>query len=117
MKKLLSPYWILLSVVVLSLEGCMVWPVMTETMGNRPIEMGKRDQVWYPEAPRPTHLSSDFGESHAAAKNNQILNPEASKDVDVVEGLNGTAGAKAMKRYQKFFDKPPFNSKKGGGKK
>lgn len=110
-------YSIFLCVLSLSFEGCMVWPVMTETHGHRPIEMGKRDQVFNPEAPRPTELSSDFGDSQRAAKNNQILNPEASKNLEPVEGLDGPAGAKAMKRYRKFFDTPPFGSKKGGGKK
>lgn len=108
---------ILVGLVIFSLEGCLVWPTMTETMGHRPIEMGKDDQVLSPFARQPTHLSSNYGEALRAARDNQILNPNAPENLDPVEGLDGTAGAKSMKRYQKFFDKPPFGSKKGGGKK
>lgn len=89
----------------------MVWPVMTESLGHRPIEMGKRDQVLYPEAPRPTRLSSNFGDSIRSAVKSQTVDPEAPRDVEAIEGLDGSAGAKAMKRYQKFFDNPPFASK------
>lgn len=107
-------YLIISCVLTLSLEGCMVWPVMTETMGYRPIEMGKRDQVFNPEAARPTVLSSDFGDSQRMAINNQTLNPEASKNLDPVEGLDGPAGAKAMQRYRSYFEKPPFGAQIGG---
>ena len=119
MKKRTLPYSIILFVFIFGLEGCMVWPFMTETVGYRPLEMGKRDQVFYPEAPRPSKLSKDFGDSQRAAIDNQILNPEASKNLESVEGLDRTAGTKAMNRYQKFFDKPPYTvrtNRHGGSK-
>ncbi len=98
------------------LEGCLVWPIMIDTMGHRSVEMGKDDQVFSPTAPPPIHLSSNYGESFRAARDNQILNPEASDNLEVVEGLDGQAGVLAIQRYQKFFKKPPFvGSKKGGG--
>ena len=115
MKKRTLPYSIILFVFIFGLEGCMVWPFMTETVGYRPLEMGKRDQVFYPEAPRPTVLTSDFGNSQRMAIKNQTLNPDASKDLEPVEGLDGLAGAKAMNRYRIFFDKPPFAVKSNGG--
>ena len=107
--------FIVLGLLSFSLEGCLVWPTMTETMGHRPVEMGKDDQVWFPTAPQPIHLSSNYGESFRAARDNQILNPEASDNLEVVEGLDGQAGVLAIQRYQKFFKKPPFAGGKGGG--
>jgi hypothetical protein len=106
---------IVLTLLSFSLEGCLIWPKMIDTMGHRAIEMGKDDQVFSPTAPQPIHLSSNYGDSFRMARDNQILNPEASDNLEVVEGLNGTAGILAIKRYQGFFKKPPFGGKKSGG--
>lgn len=107
---------IVLGLLSFLLEGCLVWPTMTDTMGHRPVEMGKDDQVFFPTAPQPIHLSSNFGESFRAARDNQILNPDASDNLELVEGLDGNAGVLAIQRYQSFFKKPPFGgTKKGGG--
>ncbi len=107
--------FIVLAILSFSLEGCLVWPKMIDTMGHRSVEMGKDDQVFSPTAPPPIHLSSNYGESFRAARDNQILNPDASDNLEVVEGLDGQAGVLAIQRYQKFFKKPPFTGKKGGG--
>ncbi len=107
--------FIVLAILSFSLEGCLVWPKMIDTMGHRSVEMGKDDQVMSPTAPQPIHLSNTYGESFRAARDNQILNPEASNNLELVEGLDGNAGVLAIQRYQKFFKKPPFAGKKGGG--
>lgn len=106
---------IVLTLLSFSLEGCLVWPKMLDTMGHRSVEMGKDDQVFSPTAPQPIHLSSNYGDSFRMARDNQILNPGASDNLEQVEGLNGTAGILAIQRYQGFFKKPPFGGKKGGG--
>ncbi len=107
--------WVLVGLLCLGLEGC-VWPVMTETQGQFPVELGKEDQVFYWDAPRPKDLTKDFGKSFKEARDNQILNPEASENLEPVEGLDGNAGVNAMGRYHKFFEKPPFGSSKKGSK-
>ncbi len=102
------------------LAGCHVWPVMTDSDGRRPVAMGKSDQVWYPYAPAPRYLSEDFGKAFRTARDNQILHPEASRNLNPVPSLDGPAVGKAMERYRKHFDKPPYEVKvteKSGGKK
>jgi len=106
---------LLLILFCVGLDGCLVWPVMLETQGHRPIEMGKRDQVFYPAAPQPTRLSSDFGKAQKTALESQILNPEPSGRLDPVEGQDGDVGVKAVTRYREFFEKPPFAGESGGG--
>jgi hypothetical protein len=107
--------WVLIGILSLSLQGCLVWPTMTETMGHRPLEMGKDDQVLSPIASQPTHLTSNYGESVRTARHNQTLNPESSDNLGIVEGLDGNAGILAIQRYNSFFKNPPFGAKKGGG--
>lgn len=107
--------FIVVGILSVSLEGCLVWPTMTETMGHRPLEMGKDDQVMFPTAPQPIHLSSNYGDSFRAARDNQILNPEASDNLELVEGLDGNAGVLATQRFNSFFKKPPFGGKTSGG--
>ena len=108
---------VLLTLFCFGLEGCLAWPVMTENYGQRPIEMGKQDQVFSPTAPQPTKLSRDFGMAQKVARDSQILNPEPSGRLDPVEGLDGDVGVKAVTRYRKFFEKPPFEKKSGYGSK
>ncbi len=110
---------VLVGMLSVSLQGCLVWPTMTETMGHRPIEMGKGDQVFFPTAPQPMHLSSNYGESFSTARDNQILNPEASDNIEPVEGLDGNAAVLSIQRFNTFFKKPPFggNTSGGSGKK
>jgi len=116
MKTHLKHYTVMALLLFFCLEGCMVWPIMTETNGYRPVEMGKEDQVFYPDAPRPIDLSSNFGHSQRLAVTNQILHPEASENLDTIEGLDGSAGAKGITRYRNFYKKPPFGGKKGSKK-
>lgn len=105
----------------LVLGGCHIWPVMTDADGRKPIAMGKSDQVLYPYATQPTTLSEDFGRSFRTARDNQILNPEASRNLKPVPSLDGPAVGKAIERYRKHFVKPPYEVKvkemSGGGNK
>ena len=100
-------------------QGCHLWPMMSDEDGRRPVAMGKNDQVLYPYNPQPVHLSEDFGQSFSAQRENQILNPQASQNLETVtEFSDGMANKEAIDAYRKMFKKPPFGGKQsGGGKK
>lgn len=88
--------------------GCMVWPVMTDGHGYRPIAMGKSDQIMWPTAPHPTVLGENYGESVRQIMSAQIANPQASENLSIIEKFDGKAANLAMDRYRKFFKKPPY---------
>jgi hypothetical protein len=52
-----------------------------------------------------TRLEMDYGTSYNLAKFNQIVNPEAEKNLKPVTGLDGVAAQKVVQRYQKDFEK------------
>lgn len=52
----------------------------------------------------PTRLEMDYGTSYKLAKFNQILNPEAEKNLEPVTGFNGRAAQGAINTYQKSFE-------------
>ena len=49
-------------------------------------------------------LEENWGVSFETARDNQILNPEAEKDLSPVEGLDGDAANRNQKEYYKSFD-------------
>jgi hypothetical protein len=53
-----------------------------------------------------TFLESNWGRSFEAAKYHQMLNPDAGKDLNPVEGLDGRAAEKNMEQYHKSFETP-----------
>jgi hypothetical protein len=56
---------------------------------------------------RPTALGPDRGLAYTMALENQVLNPEAGKNLDPVQGLeDGTAAKHSMDRYRSSFEKP-----------
>lgn len=55
----------------------------------------------------PTRLEADYGTSFKLAISNQILNPEAGKNLKPVEGIDGKAAEAALERYRESFKKPP----------
>lgn len=55
----------------------------------------------------PSRLEMDFGNSVSLAKSNQILNPEAGKNIEPVSGLDGEAARATIEKYRKDFEKPP----------
>jgi hypothetical protein len=65
-------------------------------------------------------LDNDFGTSVKLSKANQILNPDAEKNVDVVQGMDGTAAEKVLEKYHEGFEKPTegptYTFKVGGAK-
>ena len=58
-----------------------------------------------PEAQRSDYLNMNFGKSGESAKNNQILDPEAGKNLEPVVGLNGEAAEHGVDKYKKSFEK------------
>ena len=57
-----------------------------------------------------SNLDKNWGRSYETAKHNQILNPDAGKDPEPVEGLEGPAAERIMDGYIKGGDpkqKPP----------
>jgi len=98
--------------------GC-VWPVMTEENGHRPLAMGKSDQVLWPWATQPVHLHENYGIAYRQAVEGQILNPEASKNLEPVAGPADPTGLQySLRRYQQMFETPPyseFDLKSSGG--
>lgn len=55
---------------------------------------------------RPTSLGPDYGLAYRAARHNQILNPQASANLEPVAKLDGQAAAFVMRRYRKRFEAP-----------
>ena len=58
-----------------------------------------------PEAQRVDYLDMNFGKSFESAKNNQILDPDAGKNLEPVVGLNGEAAEHGVDKYKKSFEK------------
>ena len=54
----------------------------------------------------PTRTQMDFGTSYQLAKFNQIQNPQAEKNLEPVEGMDGQAAQNAVEKYHKDFEKP-----------
>ncbi len=61
----------------------------------------------------PTRVAMDYGTSHKLAKFNQILDPQAEKNLDPVLGFDGKAAEAALGKYHKGFQEksqPPVYS-------
>jgi hypothetical protein len=49
----------------------------------------------------------NWGRSYETAKYNQMLNPEAGKNLKPVEGLSGVASENSIETYEKSFKEKP----------
>jgi hypothetical protein len=56
--------------------------------------------------PGPSLVERDYGNSYNLAKHNQILNPDAAKNLEPVTGFDGNAAQKTMEKYRKDFERP-----------
>ncbi len=54
----------------------------------------------------PSRVERDFGMSYNLSKYNQILNPDAEKNLKPVEGMDAKAANATMEKYRKDFEKP-----------
>ena len=59
---------------------------------------------------RETMLNRNWGNSFESAKQSQILNPEAGKNLDPVVGLDGPASGNTMEKYRQGFKKEKSNN-------
>ena len=50
-----------------------------------------------------SRVDADFGTSHKLSKINQIINPDAEKNLEPVNGLSGVAVTGVMDRYENGF--------------
>jgi len=53
------------------------------------------------------YLDSKFGQAVNAAKAQQTINPEASRNTDPVAGVSGAVAKESMGRYLDSFKAPP----------
>jgi hypothetical protein len=74
---------------VLALQACATSPTM---------------DAYFATSPR---LDARFGDSVNVAKAQQTLNPDASKNRNVVAGMDGKAAQETMVRYRESFKNPP----------
>ena len=58
---------------------------------------------WLPES----NVTKNWGKSFESAKNNQILNPQAGKNINPVTGFDGEAADKNMEKYREGFEEKP----------
>ena len=58
---------------------------------------------------RETMLSRNWGNSFESAKQSQILNPGAGKNIDPVVGLDSLAAGNNIKKYRQGFKKETSN--------
>jgi hypothetical protein len=70
-------------------------------------------------SPAP-YVESHIGFAVNAAKAQQTINPDASKNPDPVAGIDGRAAKSAVERYEDSFKAPPptfniININSGGG--
>ena len=54
-------------------------------------------------AQKETMLDKHWGSSFESAKYNQLLNPDAGKNLDPVVGVDGAAAGQTMDRYREGF--------------
>jgi hypothetical protein len=52
-----------------------------------------------------SRLAGDYGTSYRLAKFNQVLNPDAEKNLEPVYGFSGVAAQKVLERYYTGFEK------------
>jgi len=100
----------LIGLILVGMTGCGVYPFMPEENGRRPQAMGKSDQVLWPWAPQPVHLSEEYGLAYRQALEGQIVNPAASNNIDPIPGsADSRALQNSLTRYQLMFESPPYS--------
>jgi hypothetical protein len=52
----------------------------------------------------PTRVEKNYGKSYKQALANQILDPEAEKNLEPVTGLDGKAAQSSIEKYRKTFE-------------
>jgi hypothetical protein len=73
----------------LTLTGLIVALVMFPSCGGKPLVQ------------KDTMLERNWGRSYESVKYNQMLNPEAGKNLEPVVGTDGQAAERAIEKYRK----------------
>jgi hypothetical protein len=60
--------------------------------------------AWNGCVSEPTLLERNWGRAYETAKYNQILHPDASKNLAPVEGLDGEGAENILESYRKSFE-------------
>ena len=55
---------------------------------------------------QPSRVDKNYGRSVKDARLNQILDPEAEKNLEPVTGLDGKAAQASIEKYRKTFEQP-----------
>jgi len=55
---------------------------------------------------QPSRVDKDYGRSVKQARFNQVLHPEAEKNLEPVTGLDGKAAQASIEKYRKTFEQP-----------
>ncbi len=55
---------------------------------------------------QPTRLDKNYGRSFKQARLNQILDPEAGKNLEPMTGLDGKAAQASIEKYRRAFESP-----------
>jgi hypothetical protein len=53
-----------------------------------------------------SRLELDYGTAYKLQKFNQVLNPDAEKNLEPVYGLDGSAAGEVVNQYRKAFKEP-----------
>ncbi len=112
MNKKMVLFWGLLAILLLAV-GCAANYIQSETnWGTTYYRLS--DEICC----GPTRTELAYGTSHNLVKFNQILNPEAGKNLEPVTGLDGNTSQIIMDKYQKSFERdrqrPVYNINIGG---
>lgn len=82
----------MLRVIFLALGLCVALSLFAGCQSTVPFQM-------------KSTLDENWGTAYESAKYNQILNPEAGKDLEPVEGMDADAAKKNVDKYRKSFQK------------
>ncbi len=58
----------------------------------------------------PSRLEENYGTSVKLSTSNQILSPDAERNLEPVTGMDGMAGQISIERYRKSFEQPAKSS-------
>ena len=62
---------------------------------------------------QPSRVDKNYGKSVKQALVNQILDPEAERNLEPVTGLDGKAGQASIGKYRKTFEQPREGTQPG----
>jgi hypothetical protein len=93
-------YWVMMTKYFIHIGLVVAFSLSVGCAGNKPL-LGE------------SKLEKNWGRSYESMKYNQILNPEAEKNLEPVIGLEGEAAKNSVEKYRNTFkgkgDKATYN--------